>query len=703
MSEEPASKKQRVPTQYEQLAALTTIVADTGEIAQIKKYAPTDATTNPSLLYKASGAPEHQDLVDDAITYGQGLEGISDEERVAMTMDKLSVNFGVEILKLVKGYVSTEVDARLSFDTEGTLKRAYNIISLYEAAGVDKNRILIKIASTWEGIQACKVLQADGIRCNMTLLFALPQAAACAEAGATLISPFVGRILDFYKKKTGKTYTAAEDPGCLSVAEIYGYYKKHGYGTIVMGASFRSKHEVLELAGCDRLTIAPKFLEELQNSTEAVVQKLDPSSAAAACTIEKLDKSESTFRLKMCGDAMATSKLAEGIRGFSADIVKLEATVRERLGVIPAPSPVVAATASSSSSSSPTNGSIATATNGSATNGSGSGSSVGQQTTEFDQLAGMTTIVADSGEIEAIRKFKPTDATTNPSLIYAAAKMPEYSALVDNAVEHGLALEGAPDSERLEAAMDKLSVNFGLEIVQIVPGYVSTEVDARLSYDTEATVAKARSLIGLYKAAGVDKSRVLIKIASTWEGIRACEILQKEGVTCNMTLLFSLPQAVACAEAGATLISPFVGRITDWYKVHTGQSGYAAAEDPGCLSVTDIYGYYKTYGYGTIVMGASFRNKEQILQLAGCDRLTIAPKFLEELKAGTGTVKKMLSPETASASYLGGRFPADMKSYRLSVNNNAMATEKLAEGIASFSAAIVKVEEIISAKLQAAK
>ncbi|CAM9733446.1 unnamed protein product, partial [Pylaiella littoralis] len=226
--------------------------------------------------------------------------------------------------------------------------------------------------------------------------------------------------------------------------------------------------------------------------------------------------------------------------------------------------------------------------------------------------------------------------------------------------------------------------------------------DARLSYDTEATVAKGRSIIALYEAAGIDKSRVLIKIASTWEGIKACEILQKEGITCNMTLLFCLAQAVACAEAGATLISPFVGRITDWYKADTGRSGYSPEEDPGCLSVSEIYGYYKKHGHPTIVMGASFRNKGQILQLAGCDRLTIAPKFLEELKAGTATVERVLEPEKASKAYLGGRYPADLKSFRLKLNEDAMATEKLAEGIASFSQAIVKVEKIITDKIEAA-
>ncbi|CAM9658130.1 unnamed protein product [Ectocarpus fasciculatus] len=518
----PTTKKQKVLTQYEQLAEVTKIVADTGEIAQIKKFAPTDATTNPSLLYKASSAPEHQDLVNDALAYGKALKDVTEDERVAMTMDKLSVNFGVEILTLVKGYVSTEVDARLSFDTEATLARARNIISLYEAAGVDKSRILIKIASTWEGIKACEVLQKEGITCNMTLLFALPQArtrnaccnsplpppppppppfkakdgirdwrgtgaAACAEAGATLISPFVGRILDYHKKKTGNSYSdASQDPGCISVSEIYGYYKKHGYGTIVMGASFRSKEEVLQLAGCDRLTIAPKFLAELQESKDEVVQHLEASTSAAACTLDKLPSSESAFRLAMNDDPMATSKLAEGIRGFSADLVKLEATVRDRLGVAPSPTP------------GPAWAPAAAAANGDGvTNGVGGGGGK----TQFDQLAEFTTIVADSGEIEAIRKYKPTDATTNPSLIYAAAQMPAYQGFVDDAVKHALGLPGS-QQDRVEAAMDKLSVNFGLEILKIVPGYVSTEVDARLSYDTEATIAKGRSIVALYKAAG---------------------------------------------------------------------------------------------------------------------------------------------------------------------------------------------------------
>ncbi|CAM9743544.1 unnamed protein product, partial [Hapterophycus canaliculatus] len=365
-----------------------------------------------------------------------------------------------------------------------------------------------------------------------------------------------------------------------------------------------------------------------------------------------LPPSESAFRLSMNDDPMATSKLAEGIRGFSADLVKLEATVRDRLGVAPVPSPIESALAGSTAT---TNGDSG---NGDVTaNGNGGG---GGDETEFDQLAGMTTIVADSGEIEAIRKYKPTDATTNPSLIYAAAQMPEYQSFVDDAVRHAVGLDGS-EKERVEAAMDKLSVNFGLEILKIVPGYVSTEVDARLSYDTEATVAKAHSIVGLYKDAGVDKSRVLIKIASTWEGIKACEILQKEGISCNMTLLFSLAQAVACAEAGATLISPFVGRITDWYKADTGRSDYSPEEDPGCKSVSEIYGYYKKHGHDTIVMGASFRNKGQILQLAGCDRLTIAPKFLEELKTGTKTVERVLEPEKTAKAYSGGRYPADLK------------------------------------------
>lgn len=328
---EPETKKQKTEengtngtkSALEALKDLSVIVADTGDIASIEKYMPTDATTNPSLIYKAAVMPEYNKLVEDAIAYGKG--------DVETTMDKLAVNFGAEITKIVPGYVSTEVDARLSFDTDATVAKARKIIAMYKEMGIDKSRILIKIASTWEGIQACKILEAEGITCNCTLIFSKVQAVACAEAGATLISPFVGRIMDWYKKSTGVDgYAPAEDPGVQSVTSIYNYYKKHGHKTIVMGASFRNTEEITELAGCDRLTIAPALLEKLQSSTDAVVKKLD-ASAAHAIDIEKIDATESNFRWLMNEDAMATEKLAEGIRNFSADIVKLENIIKSKI------------------------------------------------------------------------------------------------------------------------------------------------------------------------------------------------------------------------------------------------------------------------------------------------------------------------------------------------------------------------------------
>jgi transaldolase len=276
---------------------------------------------------------QYAHLVDDAVAYGKGLDAsISESERLGYIIDKLSVNFGLEILKIVPGYVSTEVDARLSFDKEATIARAHRIIEMYKKAGISKDRILVKIASTWEGIQACKELQAEGISCNMTLLFGFAQAVGCAEANATLISPFVGRILDWHKAKTGKSsYESHEDPGVVSVSKIYQYYKKFGYKTIVMGASFRNVGEITELAGCDRLTISPNLLDELSKSTEPISRKLDEESAAAKYTGEKLSLSEKGFRLSLNEDAMATEKLAEGIRGFSADIVKLEDILKAKL------------------------------------------------------------------------------------------------------------------------------------------------------------------------------------------------------------------------------------------------------------------------------------------------------------------------------------------------------------------------------------
>ncbi|CAK4077668.1 unnamed protein product [Aphanomyces euteiches] len=315
----------------DQLKELTTVVADTGDFGSIAKYQPQDATTNPSLLFKAAQMPQYADLVTEAIAYGKGLTGVTEEERLGHIIDQLSVNFGRKILEIVPGYVSTEVDARLSFDTESTIERAHRIIDMYKAAGIGKERILIKIASTWEGIQACKKLQEEGIQCNMTLLFGFPQAVACAEAHATLISPFVGRIMDWYKAKTGKTYTAVEDPGVQSVTRIYNHYKKHGYKTIVMGASFRNTGEVLELAGCDRLTISPNLLEELANATGAVAKKLDAEHAALNYDHPKVTFTEKEYRFAMNQDAMATEKLSEGIRGFVADIIKLEEILKAKL------------------------------------------------------------------------------------------------------------------------------------------------------------------------------------------------------------------------------------------------------------------------------------------------------------------------------------------------------------------------------------
>ena len=302
--------------QLDQLKKMTIVVADTGDFESLKQYSPTDSTTNPSLIYAASQLPQYRPLLDDAIAYGK-----SNKER---TINKIFVNFGIEILKIVPGRVSTEVDARLSFDIEGSIAKAHELIALYEAAGIDRKRILIKLASTWEGIKAAEILEKEGIHCNMTLLFSLPQAIACAEAKATLISPFVGRILDWYKKAEGVAgYPPQDDPGVKSVTVIYNYYKKFGYKTQIMGASFRNKEEILELAGCDLLTIAPTLLKELQMGTAPVQRKLDPAKAKGA-SIEKQHLDEKTFRYLLNEDAMATDKLAEGIRNFAHDLVKLE-------------------------------------------------------------------------------------------------------------------------------------------------------------------------------------------------------------------------------------------------------------------------------------------------------------------------------------------------------------------------------------------
>jgi len=309
---------------------------------------------------------------------------------------------------------------------------------------------------------------------------------------------------------------------------------------------------------------------------------------------------------------------------------------------------------------------------------------------QLEQLKAVTTIVADTGDVEAIAKIKPQDATTNPSLILKAATMPEYAGLVDDAIKFA--------KGDLAVAMDKLSVNFGIEITKIVPGYVSTEVDARLSFDEEGTIAKGRRLIELYEQAGIPKSRILIKVAATWEGIKAAEVLEKEGITCNLTLIFSKAQAIACAEAGCTLISPFVGRIMDWHKAADGVAGYAPAVDPGVISVTEIYNYYKKFGHKTIVMGASFRNTDEILELAGCDRLTMAPPLLEILSNSTAPVPKKLDATKALRMDI-EEIDMNETVFRWMMNQEPMATDKLAEGIRGFAADIVKLENIIKPRV----
>ncbi len=301
-----------------------------------------------------------------------------------------------------------------------------------------------------------------------------------------------------------------------------------------------------------------------------------------------------------------------------------------------------------------------------------------------------TTIVADTGDFESIKQYQPQDATTNPSLILKAALQDEYQHIVEKAL-------ASASSKTTEAVMDQLLVLFGLEILKIVPGRVSTEVDARLSFDTAGTIAKAKEIIALYKENGVSKERILIKIASTWEGIKAAEELEKEGITCNLTLLFSKAQAIACAEANVQLISPFVGRIYDWYKKDTGID-YTGAADPGVISVTDIYNYYKKFGYKTEVMGASFRNTSQITELAGCDLLTISPNLLEDLQNSNAEVTQKLNDQDAQSSDQ-VKITLNEADFRFMYNEDAMATEKTAEGIRGFSADIVKLEKLISSKL----
>ena len=316
-------------------------------------------------------------------------------------------------------------------------------------------------------------------------------------------------------------------------------------------------------------------------------------------------------------------------------------------------------------------------------------------TTQLDSLRQMTVVVADTGDIDAIKKYQPQDATTNPSLILSASALPQYAPLIDEAVAYAKA-KSNDKAQQLIDAEDKLAVNIGLEILKIVPGRISTEVDARLSYNTQATVEKARKLIALYNVAGISNDRILIKIASTWQGIRAAEILEKEGINCNLTLLFSEAQARACAEAGVYLISPFVGRILDWYKANSDKKEYAPAKDPGVISVTKIYNYYKEYGYNTVVMGASFRNVGEITELAGCDRLTIAPALLKELQENsTALVRKLEYKGEVKAKPQ----PLTEAEFYWQHNSDAMAVEKLADGIRKFAIDQEKLETMLSAKL----
>jgi transaldolase len=321
-----------MPTdQFQQLvASKTVIVADTGDIEQIRLYKPTDATTNPSLILKAAQDPKYAHLIDDAVAYALKF---SVGERLERCIDRLAVNFGTEIAAIVPGVVSTEVDARLSYKPNRTIQKARRLIQMYKEKGVDSDRILIKIAATWQGIRAAEILEREGIHCNLTLLFSHEaQAVACAEAGVTLISPFVGRITDWYKKDTGtKEYAACDDPGVQSVAKIYNYYKKYGYKTVVMGASFRNKGQITALAGCDKLTIGPKFLKQMKESHEPVVRALSPPSSIVTSKPKALD--DRHFYMRMCKDPMATTKLAEGIRGFIKDTLKLESIIKPRLGL----------------------------------------------------------------------------------------------------------------------------------------------------------------------------------------------------------------------------------------------------------------------------------------------------------------------------------------------------------------------------------
>ncbi|HNZ62165.1 MAG TPA: transaldolase [Paludibacteraceae bacterium] len=315
----------------------------------------------------------------------------------------------------------------------------------------------------------------------------------------------------------------------------------------------------------------------------------------------------------------------------------------------------------------------------------------------LEQLKKFTTVVADTGDFASMMAYKPVDATTNPSLIFSASQDPKYQYLVEDAISYAKALTSEKE-EQLKKALDKLAVNFGIKILEIVPGRVSTEVDARLSFDVKGTIAKARELISLYESAGISRERILIKIASTWEGIRAAEVLEKEGIHCNLTLLFSLTQAVACAQAGVTLISPFVGRILDWHKKDRGIADIPPEEDPGVKSVTAIYNYFKKFGYATQVMGASFRNMGEIIQLAGCDLLTISPALLKELEQTEGVLERKLDSEKAKNADI-QTLKIDEINFRWMLNEDAMATEKLAEGIRNFTKDLLKLENKLAALL----
>ncbi|MBF6647450.1 MULTISPECIES: transaldolase [unclassified Methylobacter] len=318
----------------------------------------------------------------------------------------------------------------------------------------------------------------------------------------------------------------------------------------------------------------------------------------------------------------------------------------------------------------------------------------------LEQLREMTVVVADTGDIQAIETFKPRDATTNPSLITAAAQMPQYQSIVDDTLKGARATLGgsASAAEVANLAFERLAVAFGIKILEVIPGRVSTEVDARLSYDIEATIAVGRQLIKMYEEQGISRERVLIKVAATWEGIQAAAVLEKEGIHCNLTLLFGLHQAIACAENGITLISPFVGRILDWYKKDTGRDSYAPAEDPGVISVTDVYNYYKKFGYKTEVMGASFRNIGEITELAGCDLLTIAPSLLGELQATEGELVRKLDPQKAAAASI-EKITMDKATFDRMHAENRMANEKLAEGIDGFKKALETLEKLLADRL----